>query len=179
MTGFGIRVVAAAAVLASTAACSVEPRTDLRANVSSGSEGAGAATAWLPSRLAIRPEGASPLAAYSPGLRSGDLLWLSGQIGMIPGADPARLVDGGVEAEARQAFANMEAVLAAAGLGFGQLVKCTVFLADISEYAAVNAVYAGYFQGVDPPARSAVAVAGLPLGAKVEIECVAAFPPGM
>ena len=68
---------------------------------------------------------------------------------------------------------NIGSVLAAAGLGFEDLVKCTVFLADIGDFAAMNEVYLSYFEGIEPPARSAMAASGLALGARVEIECIA------
>jgi 2-iminobutanoate/2-iminopropanoate deaminase len=127
-------------------------------------------------REVVQPEGLARLPVFSTAIRNGDMLWMSGQIGTLPGVTPPTLVEGGVEAQTRQAFENIEAVLTAAGLGLGDLVKCTVFLADIGDYAAMNAVYATYFQGMDPPARSALAGSGLALGARVEIECIAAYP---
>lgn len=154
-------------------ACSVEPRTDLPRQ---GSSPASATAA--PYREAVRPGGVAASPVFSPAIRNGSTLWMSGQIGVVRGADPPALVQGGVEAETRQIFENMRSVLAAAGLGFESVMKCTVFLADIADYAAVNTVYAGYFEGMDPPARSAMAASGLALGARVEIECVAAYPPG-
>ncbi|HSJ26338.1 MAG TPA: Rid family detoxifying hydrolase [Longimicrobiales bacterium] len=124
-----------------------------------------------------RPEvvnlpGAAALATYSPAVRSGGLVFLSGQVGLRPGT--RELVTGGIEAETRQTLDNVRAVLAAAGLTREHLVKCTVFLADIADYEAMNAVYAEFFAGVQAPARSALGVGGLPLGARVEIECIAA-----
>ena len=129
-------------------------------------------------REVVQPEGLARLPVFSTAIRNGDVLWMSGQIGTLPGVSPPTLVEGGVEAQTRQTFENIEAVLAAAGLGLADLVKCTVFLADIADYAAMNAVYATYFEGMDPPARSALAGSGLALGARVEIECVAAYPSG-
>lgn len=117
----------------------------------------------------------SPL--FSAGVRSGDLIFLSGMIGAVPGVSPARLADGGIRAEARQALDNIVDVLGAAGATLDDVVKCTVFLADIDEYGAMNEVYAEYFPE-DPPARSTVAGSGLALGARIEIECVAAAPAG-
>lgn len=174
---------AAAAVLAlalsSLTGCSVEPRTDIPAQGTARASAAArpaASTAHV--REVVQPEGVARLPVFSTAIRSGDLLWMSGQIGAVPGVSPPTLVEGGVEAETRQIFENIETVLAAGGLGLGDLVKCTVFLADIADYAAVNAVYVTYFEGMDPPARSAVAGSGLALGARVEIECLAAYPPG-
>jgi 2-iminobutanoate/2-iminopropanoate deaminase len=113
------------------------------------------------------------LGPYSQAVRWGNLLFLSGQVGIDP--QTGRLVDGGVEAQARQVFANMTAVLAAAGLDCGCLLKTTVFLKDMTHFKAVNEIYAAHVP--EPyPARSAVAVRELPLAAEVEIEAVALIP---
>lgn len=126
----------------------------------------------MPTKQVIIPEGgAKPLAPYSPGIRYGDLLFTAGQIGLD--AESGKLVEGGAAAEARQALENLGAILKAGGSSFAQVIKVTVFLTDLGDYAAVNAVYAEYVGG-EPPARSAVQVAELPAGAKVEIEAVAA-----
>jgi 2-iminobutanoate/2-iminopropanoate deaminase len=122
-------------------------------------------------REVIAPPGTPTLAAYSPAVRSAGLVFLSGQVGLLPGS--TELVSGGITAETRQTLDNVATLLAAAGLTRADLVKCTVFLADIAEYAAMNTVYADFFRGVAAPARSALGVAGLPLGARVEIECIA------
>lgn len=122
-------------------------------------------------REVITPASAQTLARYSAAVRSGDFLFLSGQVGLKP--DTRELVTGGIEAETRQTLANIRTVLDAAGVSVADVVKCTVFLADMGEYAAMNAMYADFF-GDEPPARSAVAVAALPLNARVEIECIAA-----
>lgn len=168
------RALAGAAALATVvAACSLEPRTDVPAQQASSSPPAGSHY-----REVVQPEGVARLPIFSTAIRNGDLLWMSGQIGAVPGVNPPVVVEGGVEAETRQIFENTRLVLAAAGLGLENVLKCTVFLADIADYAAVNAVYATYFEGMDPPARSAVAGSGLALGARVEIECMAAYPPG-
>lgn len=132
-----------------------------------------AACARAPAKQVIAPPGATRLAPYSPAIRTGGLVFLSGVIGTRPGT--RELVAGGVGAETRQALENVRGVLAAAGLGLRDLVKCTVFLASIADYEAMNAVYGEFFPEA-PPARSAVGVAGLPLGARVEIECIAAVP---
>lgn len=169
-----MRAALALAVVCAAVGCSVEPRTDTPAR----STGPTTTPEAAPFREVIRPEGVARLPVFSSAIRSGDVLYLSGQLGALPGVTPPTLVEGGVEAETHQTFANIQEVLEAAGLGLEHLVKCTVFLADIDDYAAVNAVYATYFQGMDPPARSAVAGSGLALGARVEIECIAAYPPG-
>ena len=100
----------------------------------------------------------------------GNLLFTSGQLGLIPATGE---LPQGVEAQAAQALDNLKAVLAAAGMTCADVVKTTVFLADINDFAAINAVYAGYFPG-EAPARSCVQVAALPKGALFEIEAVAA-----
>jgi reactive intermediate/imine deaminase len=127
-------------------------------------------------REVVQPEDVARLPVFSTAMRNGDLLFLSGQIGAVPGVSPPRVVEGGVEAETRQVFENIVRVLDAADLTLDNLVKCTVFLADIGDYDAMNSVYLTYFPDV-PPARSAVAGSGLALGARVEIECIAAYPP--
>ena len=107
---------------------------------------------------------------FSSAVRVGDLLFLSGQIGNVPGT--RQLADGGIAGQTRQVLENIKAVLVFAGSSLDRVVKCTVFLADIQDFAAMNAVYATYFPN-DPPARSTVAAKGLAGGARVEIECIA------
>ena len=100
----------------------------------------------------------------------GKLVFCSGQTPIDP--TTGELVPGGVTAQTHQVFRNVQAVLAAAGAGLANVVKTTVFLRTMTDFAAMNAVYAGYF-GANPPARSTVAVAGLPKDCSVEIECLA------
>lgn len=107
---------------------------------------------------------------FSEAVRVGNTLYLSGQIGNIPGTK--ELVPGGIEAESKQALDNIKATLERFGSGLDDVVKCTVFLADIDEWPVLNGVYENYFTG-HFPARSAVAGSGLALGARVEIECIA------
>ena len=107
---------------------------------------------------------------FSMAVRVGNMLYLSGQIGNVPGT--RQLADTGIAGQTRQALENIKTVLASAGSSLDRAVKCTVFLADIKDYAAMNAVYATFFPK-DPPARSTVAGSGLALGARVEIECLA------
>ena len=126
----------------------------------------------MPEKKVIIPAGgAKPLAPYSPGIQYGQLLFTAGQIGLDPAS--GTLVEGGVGPETRQALENLGAVLKAGGSSFAGLLKVTVFLADMNDYAAVNEIYAEYV-GEQPPARSAIQVAALPAGARVEIEAVAA-----
>lgn len=114
---------------------------------------------------------AKPVGPYTPIVRAGDWLICSGQIGIADGT----LVDGGLEPQLRQAMANMEALLRSEGSSLDAVVKTTVFLTDMDHYAAMNAVYTAIF-GDHRPARSAVAVAALPLGATVELEAWAHAP---
>jgi len=107
---------------------------------------------------------------FSPAVKVGHIIYLSGQIGNRIGT--RTLVPGGVGPETRQALVNIRTILEAAGSSLDEVFKCTVFLADIAEYEAMNKVYAGAFS-VEPPARSTVAGSGLALGARVEVECMA------
>lgn len=120
----------------------------------------------------IVPEGVARLPVFTPAVRVGDLVFLSGAIGTPP-SGALELVEGGIGPETRATMENIGRVLEAAGLGFEDLVKCTVFLADIADFAAMNEVYLTFFEGMEPPARSALAASGLALGARVEIECIA------
>jgi 2-iminobutanoate/2-iminopropanoate deaminase len=107
---------------------------------------------------------------YSQGVRVGDLVFTAGQLGIVPGTKEFAGPD--IEAQTRQALENLKAVLEAGGSCLENVVKTTVFLQDIGEFTRMNAVYAEFFpQG--PPARSAVQVAALPLGGRVEIEALA------
>ena len=108
---------------------------------------------------------------YSDAVRAGNLLFLSGTIGQAPGT--RTLVPGGVTAETRQALENIKANVTAHGSSMDRVVKCSVFLADIADFEAMNAVYREYFP-TNKPVRTTVGVAGLPIGARVEIECIAA-----
>lgn len=106
---------------------------------------------------------------YSQAIRAGSFVFASGQLGLNP--QTGKLQDG-VEAQTRQALANVQAVLTAAGTSVEKVVKVTLFLADMADFAKVNAIYGEIFQH-EPPARSTVQVAALPLGGLVEIEVVA------
>ena len=110
------------------------------------------------------------LGPYSQAIKTDTLLFCSGQLGLDP--ETGNLVEGGVEAQAQQALANLRAVLEASGSSMARVVKTVIFLADMADFAAVNAVYAQEFLNA-PPARSTVQVAGLPKGGLVEIEMIA------
>ena len=117
-------------------------------------------------------EAPAPVGPYNQAVRAGNLLFCSGQIALDP-ASGAMVGAGDVEAETRQVLRNLEAVLAAAGASPRQVVRTTVFLADLADFARVNALYAEVFgQGVSP-ARACVQAAALPKGARVEIDCIA------
>lgn len=108
---------------------------------------------------------------YSQAVSAGGFLFVSGQIPLDP--TTGTLIEGPIEAQADRVFRNLEAILQEAGLNFSHVVSATVYLADINDFAAVNTVYAKYFEGGVLPARSAVQIGALPKGAKLEISCVA------
>lgn len=130
------------------------------------------ATAQKPiERRIVQLPGTSPSRApISPAIVVGDLVFTSGQIGIDP--KTGQMVPGGLEGEAEQVLKNLTAVLEAAGSSIAHVVKATVFLADMNDYAAMNEIYRRHFKQ-DFPARSAVQVAKLPANARIEIEAVA------
>lgn len=116
----------------------------------------------------------APVGPYSPWRRAGDLVVISGQLGLVPGDAPS-LAEGGAADQLRQALVNARAVLAEAGATFDQVVKATLFLLDMADFAACNEVWTEAFDA-PRPTRSAVAVAQLPLGARAEVELWAYAP---
>ena len=114
----------------------------------------------------------APVGPYNQAVKAGGVLYCSGQIALDP-ASGAMVGAGDVEAETRQVLANLQAVLAAAGATPQQVVRTTVFLADLGDFARVNALYAEVFGEGVSPARACVEVAALPKGARVEIDCIA------
>jgi 2-iminobutanoate/2-iminopropanoate deaminase len=112
----------------------------------------------------------APIGPYSQAIRVDGFVFCSGQLGVNPAT--GTIVEGGVAAQARQALDNLAAVLRSADLTLESIVKTTIFLVDMNDFAAVNAVY-GERMGTPPPARSTIAVAALPLGGRVEIEAIA------
>ena len=119
------------------------------------------------------PDAPQALGAYSPAIKAGNLLFVSGQIPMDPAT--GRLVDGDITAQADQVMRNLTALLRAAGLGFEHVVRTTVFMADMEEFAAMNEVYARYIVA-PPPARATVQVARLPRDVRIEIDLIAVIP---
>ena len=110
---------------------------------------------------------------FSDAVRVGNMLYLSGNIGNVPGE--LRLVEGGLEAEARQTMENIKAVLEANGTSFDHAVKLTIMMDDISQWSRFNEIYKKYFPN-NKPARSAFGADGLALGAALEVECIAYIP---
>jgi 2-iminobutanoate/2-iminopropanoate deaminase len=126
------------------------------------------------SKRAITTPKAKAIGPYSAAVEAGDFVFVSGQIPLDSAT--GKLVEGDISAQARQSLENLKTVLAAAGLGFADVVKTTIFLTSMGDFAAVNEVYKSYV--AEPyPARSTIAVAALPMGAKVEIEMTALRPP--
>jgi 2-iminobutanoate/2-iminopropanoate deaminase len=121
-------------------------------------------------------QGGRPVGPYRPAVRAGDWVISSGQVGVVPGPDGApQLVEGGTAAQLRQALANVSNVLAQQGATLSDVVKATVFLVDMSEFALLNEIWVETWP--EPrPARSAIGVAALPLGARVEVEAWAHKP---
>jgi 2-iminobutanoate/2-iminopropanoate deaminase len=117
----------------------------------------------------------TPIGPYSPWRRAGDLVVISGQLGMVPAEGTATMAEGAAADQLRQALVNARRVLAEAGASFDQVVKATLFLVDMDDFAACNEVWVEAFEA-PRPTRSAVAVAQLPLGARAEVELWAYAP---
>jgi reactive intermediate/imine deaminase len=125
----------------------------------------------MSSKQAIQSDNApAPIGPYSQAVKVGDTMYLSGQVPLDPAT--GELIDGDIDAMARRIFDNLAAVMAAAGGSLADIVKLTIYLVDLNDFAKVNAVMAEYFQ--EPyPSRATVAIAGLPKGAPVEVEAIA------
>ena len=122
-------------------------------------------------RIVSTTDAPAAIGPYAQAVRTGNLLFTSGQIPLTPAG---QLVEGGIEEQTHQVLTNLKAVLAAEGATFGDVVKATVFLKDMNQFAAFNSIYASYF-GEHTPARSTVEVARLPRDVLVEIELIAAI----
>jgi 2-iminobutanoate/2-iminopropanoate deaminase len=123
--------------------------------------------------VVVSPNAPAALGAYSQAIASGPWVFCSGQVPLDP--KTGELVEGGVPAQTRQVFRNLEAVLAAEGLRLTHIVKTTVFMTDLGQFAEMNTEYAKFFAEA-PPARSTIQVVALPKGAQVEIEAIAVKP---
>jgi 2-iminobutanoate/2-iminopropanoate deaminase len=121
-------------------------------------------------KIVSTTEAPAAVGPYSQAIRVGQFLFTAGQIPLDP--QTGQIVEGDIAAQARRVLDNLAAVLRAEELDFSHIVKTTIFLTDMNDFVPVNEVYASYFSDV-PPARSTVAVSGLPKGARVEIECIA------
>jgi 2-iminobutanoate/2-iminopropanoate deaminase len=126
----------------------------------------------MPSKHVFTSQAPKPIGPYSQGVISGGFLFCSGQIALDPAS--GRLVDGGIEAQTEQVLQNLLAVLREAKMGPDNVVKTTVYLADIGDFPKMNEVYERHL-GKQPPARTTLQAAALPMGVRVEIEVVAAF----
>jgi 2-iminobutanoate/2-iminopropanoate deaminase len=125
----------------------------------------------MPKQIHVVPSAPAPVGPYSVAAEASGFVFLSGQVGIDP--TTGSIVPGGVTTQTRQIMENIGVILTDLDLGYADIVKTTIFLDDMDDFASVNAVY-GEFVGESKPARSTVAVAGLPLGVAVEIEVVAA-----
>ena len=126
----------------------------------------------MPNRTVSTDKAPKAIGPYSQAIAAGDLIFVSGQIPLDP--QTQQMVQGDVRAQAERVMENLSAILSAAGVGFGDVVKASIFLADLNDFAAVNEVYGKRFPSA-PPARSTVQVAALPKGARVEIDVIAAL----
>jgi len=121
-------------------------------------------------KVIVSEKAPKAIGPYSVAIQTGQMIFTAGQIGLNP--QTGELVPGGIEAETRQVLTNLKNVLQDAGSSLGDVVKTTVFLSDMADFAKMNVIYAEFFNQA-PPARTTVAVAGLPKGGSVEIEAVA------
>jgi 2-iminobutanoate/2-iminopropanoate deaminase len=125
----------------------------------------------MPKKILDVPSAPAPVGPYSVATEANGFVFVSGQVGMDTQA--GKLVEGGVEAETHQIMKNLAAILGDLGLGYDDIIKTTIFLADMADFPVVNAAY-GQYVDAGKPARSTVAVAALPLGVQIEIEVIAA-----
>jgi len=123
------------------------------------------------SRPILSKDAPAPIGPYSQAIRAGRFLFCSGQVGLDPAT--GKFAGDDVATQTRQAMKNLGAVLEAGGATFADVVKTTIFLVDMNDFATVNEAYGESFKGAAPPARSTVAVAALPRGARVEIDVIA------
>lgn len=130
-----------------------------------------AGPAWAQNQIVSTPNAPAAIGPYSQAVRAGNTLYLAGQVAIDP-ATGRMIADAGIEAQTRRVLDNLKAVVEAAGYTMADIVTVSVFMADLNEFARMNAIYASYFP-TNPPARATVQVARLPLDARVEIAGVA------
>ena len=117
------------------------------------------------------PDAPAAVGTYNQAVQSNGFIYTSGQVGIVPGT--GKIIEGGIKSETFRALQNIDAILKAAGVDKSHIVKLTVFVTDLRGFNYVNESFKAFFSGIDFPARSTVEVSGLPLNAKVEIECIA------
>jgi 2-iminobutanoate/2-iminopropanoate deaminase len=117
------------------------------------------------------PNAPAAIGTYNQAVQSKGFIYTAGQVGIVPGT--GKIIEGGIKAETFRALQNIDAILKAAGVDKSHIVKLTVFVTDLRGFNYVNESFKAFFSGIDFPARSTVEVSGLPLNAKVEIECIA------
>ena len=117
------------------------------------------------------PDAPAAIGTYNQAVQSKGFIFTAGQVGIVPGT--GKIIEGGIKSETFRALQNIDAILKAAGVDKSHIVKLTVFVTDLRGFNYVNESFKAFFSGIDFPARSTVEVSGLPLNAKVEIECIA------
>ena len=117
------------------------------------------------------PDAPAAIGTYNQAVQSKGFIYTAGQVGIVPGT--GKIIEGGIKSETFRALQNIDAILKAAGVDKSHIVKLTVFVTDLRGFNCVNESFKAFFSGIDFPARSTVEVSGLPLNAKVEIECIA------
>ena len=117
------------------------------------------------------PDAPAAIGTYNQAVQSMGFIYTAGQVGIVPGT--GKIIEGGIKSETFRALQNIDAILKAAGVDKSHIVKLTVFVTDLRGFNYVNESFKAFFSGIDFPARSTVEVSGLPLNAKVEIECIA------
>jgi 2-iminobutanoate/2-iminopropanoate deaminase len=125
-------------------------------------------------KIIFSPNAPAPIGPYNQATLANGTLYVSGQIPINPAN--GELVSGDIKKETAQVMENLKAILNAAGIGFEEVLKCSIFMTDMNNYAAINEVYASYFNDETAPAREAVQVSALPKGVDVEISCIALVP---
>ena len=125
-------------------------------------------------KIIFSPNAPAPIGPYNQATMANGTLYVSGQIPINPAN--GELVSGDIKKETAQVMENLKAILNAAGIGFEEVLKCSIFMTDMNNYAAINEVYASYFNDDSAPAREAVQVSALPKAVNVEISCIAMIP---